>query len=62
VDVSRLWRAQRMIVVTQLCGPTAGYLRFGACERALAAAAFSELVLFLFESTLPAADAALDPV
>jgi hypothetical protein len=38
------------------------YLRLGACERALAAAAFSDFVLFLFESTLPAAVAALDPV
>jgi hypothetical protein len=50
-------------VRTQLCGPTAGYFRrFGACESADAAAAFSDFVLRGFASTLPAADAALRPV
>jgi hypothetical protein len=55
-------RAQRMIVVTQLCGPTTGYFRFGVCESADAAADFSALVLFGLASTLPAALAALVPV
>lgn len=48
-----------MIVVTQLCGPTTGYFRrFGVCESADAAAAFSALVLLEFESTRLAAEAA----
>lgn len=59
--MSRLWRRQWMIVVTH-SGLTMTYLRFGVCESALAAADFSVFVLFLFESTLLAADAALDPV
>lgn len=36
--------------------------RFGACESADAAADFSDFVLFGFESTFDAADAAFDPV
>ena len=56
-------RLQRMIVRTQLCGPTANYFRrLGACESADAAAAFSAFVLFRLASTLPAAEAALVPV
>lgn len=42
--------------------PLAGYFRFGVCDRALAAADFSALVLFGFESTLAAFDAAALPV
>lgn len=42
--------------------PLAGYFRFGVCDSALAAADFSALVLFGFESTLAAFDAAFVPV
>lgn len=61
---SRRCRVQRMMVVTQLYWPTTRYRprRLGACDRADAAAAFSDLVLFLLASTLPAAVAALLPV
>lgn len=56
-------RLQRMMVVIQLCGPISRpYLRFGVRTSALAAALFSAFVLFGFESTLDAADAAFDPV
>lgn len=51
-----------MIVVTQLCGATTAYFVFGVCASALAAADFSVFVLFGFESTFPAAFAALAPV
>jgi hypothetical protein len=56
-------RVQRMIVRAQLCGPTVPYFRrLGACESADAAAAFSDFVLFGLASTLPAAEAAFEPV
>lgn len=42
--------------------PLIDYFRFGVCESALAAADFSALVLFGFESTLAAFDAAFRPV
>jgi hypothetical protein len=51
-----------MIALAQLCGPTTLYFRFGVCDSALAAADFSAFVLFRFESTLLAAEAALPPV
>jgi hypothetical protein len=51
-----------MIVVTQLCGPTTAYFFLGVCESALAAAVFSDFVLFGLRSTLLAAFAALTPV
>lgn len=59
-----LWcRLQRRMTLTQLCGPTSAYLRLpGRCESALAPAAFSDFVLLGFESTFPAAEAALLPV
>lgn len=43
-------------------GARTDYFRFGVCESALAAADFSTLVLFGFESTLAAFDAAVLPV
>jgi len=51
-----------MIVVTHVCGPTTVYFRFGVWESADAAADFSTLVLFGFESTFDAAFAAWAPV
>lgn len=52
-----------MIVVTQLCCPTAGYfLPRGVCDSAEAAAAFSAFVDFGLLSTLLAARAAFGPV
>jgi hypothetical protein len=51
-----------MTVVTQRCGPTTVYFRFGVWESALPAADFSVFVLFGFESTLLAAFAAFAPV
>ena len=46
-----------------MCGPTASYFRrFGVWESADAAAAFSDFVLLGLASTLPAAEAAFEPV
>ena len=56
-------RLQRTTVWAQLCGPTASYFRrFGVWESADAAAAFSDFVLLGLASTLPAAEAAFEPV
>lgn len=48
-----------MIVVVQLCGPTAVYFRLGVCESAEPAAVLAALDAFGLASTLLAALAAL---